>query len=240
MIFQDVFIERVIIVLTLQLWPIIYCSYFVFKLLKREKTRLMQLLIWFFILNMVTFLLPFFTLFLLINPLGYFLYIFAFYVLIFSQTLLIIFSMDVLKVYDKLPFKKHTTWIIIYAILCTYVFFFGIPLNGITYDASTSWRPIFSVNFLIINWIFLTSFIIVPEVIFSLNLSKYINDKKVRKKIWKFTISLYLEVFLVYNIILYNTWVDNYIYRTLYTIFSLPIGFSAALLIYLSFGKPLE
>ena len=178
MILQDVFFERIIIILTLQLLPIIYYSIFVLILLKREKTRLIQLLIWFFLLNILAFLLPILSIVVLINPLGYFLYIFAFYLFIFSQTLLVVFSMDVLKVYDKLPFKKHSAWIVIYGIFSTYVFFFGIPLNGITYDATTSWRPVFSVNFLIVSWIFLTSCLIVPEVIFSLNLSKYINDKE--------------------------------------------------------------
>lgn len=240
MILQDVFIERVRIILTLQLWPIIFYSILVFILLKREKTRLTQLLIWFFLLNIIAFLLPILSLLALINPLGYFLYIFAFYIFIFSQTLLIIFSMDILKVYDKLPFKKHSTWIVIYGILSTYVFFFGIPLNGINYNATTSWSPVFSVNFLIVSWFFLTSCLIVPEVIFSLNLSKYINDKKVRKKIWKFMISLYLEVFIVYSLILYNTWIDNYIYRILFAFFNLPVEISAALLIYFSVGKPLE
>lgn len=240
MIYQDVFLERVLIVFTLQFWPIIYFSIFVIILSKREKTKLTQLLIWFFILNIIVFSLLILSLLILINPLGYLIYISAFYIFIFSQSLLIVFSMDALKLYDKLPFKKRTTWIIIYGIISTYVFIFGILFNGINYDFSTNWRPIFSTNFLIVNMIFVTTFLVMPEVIFSLKLRKYIGDKIVRKKMWQFIFSFFLEFLMIYNLTLYNTWVDNYIYRALFPFFNLPIGFSAALLMYLSVGKTMN
>ena len=237
MIFQDILFERVILIFWFQLWPIIYSSIFAYRILKRKRTRLTRTLSYFFLLSAIAFLLPFLSLLLLFNPVAYALYITAFYLFVFSQSFLIVFSMNI---NELIPLKKQRAWVLFYGSISTYVFFFGIFFNGIRYDASTDWIPVFSIIFLVINWVFVTFSFIFPEGILAYKLIKELKGKEAKKRIRNLVISTYLEFFVVYLIILYNALVDNIFFKNFIAIANLAIGFCAALLIYLSIGKKWE
>ena len=237
MIFQDIFFERVILIFIFQLWPIIYCSIFAYRILKRKRTRLTRTLSYFFFLNAIAFLLPFLSLLLLFNPVAYALYVTAFYLLIFSQSFLIVFSMNI---NELIPLKKQRAWILFYGSISTYVFFIGIFFNGIRYDASTSWIPVFSNIFLVINLTFVTLGFVFPEGILAYTLFKELKGKEAKKRIKKIVISTYLEFVVIYLIILFNALVDNFFIKIFIAIVNFAIGFLAAFFISQSIGKKWE
>ena len=205
--------------------------------MKRKRTRLTRTLSYFFFLNAIAFLLPFLSLLLLFNPVAYALYITAFYLFVFSQSFLLVFSMNI---NELIPVKKQRAWILFYGSISTYVFFIGIFFNGIRYDASTNWIPVFSNIFLIINWVFVTFGFVFHEGILAYILIKELKGKEAKKRIKRLIISTYLEFFVVYSIILYNALVDNLFLKNFIAIANFAIGFCAALLIYLSIGKKWE
>ncbi len=205
--------------------------------MKRKRTRLTRTLSYFFLLNAIAFLLPFLSLLFLFNPVAYALYITAFYLFVFSHSFLIVFSMNI---NELIPLKKQRAWVLFYGSISTYVFFIGFFFNGIRYDASTSWIPVFSNIFFIINWVFVTFVFVFPEGILAYKLIKELKGKEAKKRIRKLVISTYLEFLLIYLIILYNSLVDNIFFKNFIAIADFAIGFCAALLIYLSIGKKWE
>jgi hypothetical protein len=60
------------------------------------------------------------------------------------------------------------------------------------------------------------------------------------KRVKMFLISVFLDIFDVFILVLYNTWVDNPIYRGLHFFIAFPITTVAAFLAYQSFGKNIE
>ncbi|GAH09911.1 unnamed protein product [marine sediment metagenome] len=57
MLLQEALNQRIILVLIAQIWPIFYCSYFAYKLLKRAKNRATYTLSSIFILLSLSFFL---------------------------------------------------------------------------------------------------------------------------------------------------------------------------------------
>ena len=53
-------------------------------------------------------------------------------------------------------------------------------------------------------------------------------------------VSVFIEFRLVFGLFLYNTWIENTIFRTFYPFIFPPLGTIAAFLMYKSFGKELE
>ena len=72
--------------------------------------------------------------------------------------------------FNFLSLKKR----IFYGSISTYVFFIRIFFNGVRYDTNTSWIPVFSNLFLLINWIFVTFGLVFPEVFKRINYSSKI------------------------------------------------------------------
>ncbi|MFX1392697.1 MAG: hypothetical protein ACFFAH_03900 [Promethearchaeota archaeon] len=146
--------------------------------------------------------------------LGLILYYFTVYFVLFGFIFLLIFIINLLDIQKKLALKKQLIIVFIYA---TAVFLLLILPGGIKIDESTNWTPIYSWYFLIAVYIFFTSVIFIPTMIFSIKFFNTLNDKVLKKKFMYFFIGMIGMFFILYGATLYNTW-DNNIYKIIWTI----------------------
>jgi len=243
MLLQSILDQRIILVLIVQIWPIIYSSYFAYKLLNRRKNRVIYTLSALNISLALTFFLASLSVLLIYTPFAYFAYVFyitSIYFFFFTHSLFVIFTWVLIKLDDKSPYWKFHLGIFLYGILSTYVFWIGFFFNGINYDLSTNWIPTYSWFFLIISWIFLFIFVIIPQIYLSFKLVKVFEGIILKRRINRFIVSVFLELTVVVSLFLYNTWVENEIFRLVYIIIIPATATIAAFLIYKSFGKELE
>jgi hypothetical protein len=239
LLFQDILIERIIFISIVQIWPIFYGSYFAYKILKRAKNKLTEVLSSFFLLTAITYLLVYLSVFTLYWAFSFLIYVFGTYIFIFSQGILVVFSWLLINLDKKITWWKISARITFYVISAIYVILFAIYFNGIRYDSSTNWIPTFSWEFLIVNWSYLIVFIVIPQVILSYKMIIVFEGVILKRRIQLFIISVFLEFLVVFFVILYNTWIENELYRVFHRLFFPPITFLAAYLVYQGFGKEL-
>ncbi len=239
MLLQGALTERIIIVCIFQIWPIIYYSFFAYKLLKRTKNRSTATLSCLFIFSALALFLAIVSIILANTPFAYLCYVIAFYTFIFAHSFIVIFSWLIVNLDRKLSYKYYLG-ILIYGILSTYVFWIGIFLEGIRYDSGTDWVPVFSWLFLFISWSYVTIFLIVPEIILAVKLINIFEGVALKRRIKLFILSVFLEFAIVLLIILYNTWINNSDFKVIYLFVVPPLSTLAAYFIYKSFGKGLE
>ncbi|MFX0011601.1 MAG: hypothetical protein ACFE9R_14910 [Candidatus Hermodarchaeota archaeon] len=239
MLLQSVFTQRIIFALLAQTWPIIYGSFFSYKLLKRARNRATYTLSSFFILFALTDILANLSILYLNTPLAYFFYILAMYFFFFDHSFFIIFSWVLVKLEDKIPNWRFSLTIIIYGLVSTYVVWIGFYFNGIKYDATTGWLPNYSWFFVIFSWTFLVVFLIIPQSYFSFKLLKTFEGVILKRRIKMFIISTFFQLGVVFAFFLYHFLIGNQIYRTVYMVTALIISTSAGFLIYKSFVKEL-
>jgi hypothetical protein len=217
LLLQSALTERIIVVSILQIWPIIYNSFFAYNLLKRAKNRSTATLSCYFIFYALAFFLGFVSIVLTNTPFAYLSYIIAFYSIIFSQSFIIIFSWLMVNLDEKISYKKYYFAILIYGIISTYVFWVGIFLEGIRYDSDTGWIPVFSWLFLFISYGYTAIFLIVPEIILAVKLLNLFEGVILKRRIKLFIISVFLGFTILLLIILYNTWINNiFVFKVIY------------------------
>jgi hypothetical protein len=240
LLLQNALTERIILVGIFQIWPIIYDSFFAYKLLKRAKNRSTATLSCFFIFNALTFFLALISIILANTPFAYICYLIAFFTLIFAQSFIVIFSWLMVNLDEKISYKKYYLGILIYGIISTYVFWIGMFFEGIRYDSGTDWIPIFSWFFFLISCSYVTIFLIVPEIILAMKLINIFEGVLLKRRIKLFIFSVFLEFAVVLLIVLYNTWKNNIVFKVIYFFLVPPLGMLAVYFIYKSFGKELE
>jgi len=203
----------------------------VYKVLKRNRNRLSLLFSGLYISLSLAFIINVIYIPLRTNPLVYILHLLSVYLVIFGFIFLILFNINLLNIYTDFSLKKQSFIVLLYAI--TIFFLIQYP-GGITINEQTNWKPVWSWDFLIILYIYVTAFIIAPTIILSLKIYKKFQDKDLRKK-WKlyFTGICCLSISF-YFAGLYNTW-NNPTYRSIYSVLSL-IEILAGVLIYYGFG----
>ncbi|NHJ20131.1 MAG: hypothetical protein EAX91_04245 [Candidatus Lokiarchaeota archaeon] len=239
MLLQDALTQRIIIVLIVQVWPIFYGSILAYKILKRRKNRSTYTLATPFILNSITYFLATLSILFLNTPFAYILYITGIYFYAYCHCFFIILSWILVRLDDQAPFWKFILIVSFYGIISTYVFWIGFYFKGIRYDASTTWIPTYSLFFLLFSWSFLVIFILIPQIYFSFKLKKIFEGATLRRRINMYLVSFYLEFLVVFSVFLYNTWIDNQIYRIFYLVIMPATSTIAAFLVYKGFGKNL-
>jgi len=239
MLFLTALEQRIIIVSIVQSWPILYNSYFTFKLLKRSKNKVTISLSSFFLTNIAALVVLLISIFTANTPFSYPFYIIGYYLFFFSYSFLNIFSWLVLKIDRKGSYKLIIILIISYSISCCYIFLMGIIFSGIQYGIITGWVPVFSLSFAIISWIYIVLFYFVPEIIIAHNLRRTFQNSPIKNRIYLMVISIIMGFFVVVFTILYNFWIDNSFYRSIHTFINLPLGTIGAYLLYKSVGKEL-
>ena len=122
MLFQNELIVRLIAASVLQIWPIIYLSFFAYKLLNRAKNRSTYILSGYFITTALAYFLATFSIFLSNTPFAYIVYVVSIYFFVFSYSFLINFSWLLTRLDEKPDHTKLYLRIIIYSILSLYYY----------------------------------------------------------------------------------------------------------------------
>lgn len=241
MLFQDIFIQRLLIIALFQTWPIVYDLFLAYKLIKRSKNPLTFIFATYFVLYPTAFILRYPSIFVIpiSEDLAYFFYFLAWFFFIFSQGFIVIFSWQLNKLANPVNYKQTIPWIILNLILSSFVIWAGFIFKGIRYDAGTDWIPTFSVQFAIISLIIVSLYLVLPHTFLSFRLLKTFQGD-VRKRITRYIISVYLEFLIVYVLILYNTWVDNKVIGVLNFIINVPAALLSAYFIYKSLIEHLK
>ena len=240
MLFQNEFTIRLIIVSIFQIWPIFYCSYFAYRLLKRAKNRSTYILSAYFITTALTYFLATLSTYLVATPLSYFIYVISIYCFVFSFSFIINFSWLLTKLDEKSCNTTFFIRVILYAILSLFVIIIGIPFNGITLNASTGWIPTYSWFFLGFSWTYFLIFLIIPELYLSFKILKVYRGIVLKRRLNLFIISVFLGLLMLVFLFLYNAWTENVIFRTVYLLIMPELGTYAGYLLYKGFGKELD
>ena len=240
MIFQSLLTERIIIVGIGQVWPIIYLSIFAYKLLKRAKNRSTITISSLFLMIATAYSFAIFSILSINSPFSFAFYITSWYFLMFSHSFFILFIWLLLHIEESMSFIKYYIFLLMYGGIVSYVFWIGIFCNGIQYDMSTGWRPVFSLPFAIINWTYIIFILVIPEIIMAIKLLKIFKGVKIVIRIKLFLVSSFLEYVVMILLILYNTLPDNHVYRSIHIFINLSLGMLAAYFIYRSIGKKIE
>ena len=240
MLFQDVFIQRILIIALFQTWPIVYDLYLAIKLIKRSKNPLTFIIATYFIMYPFAFILRYPSIFVIpiSGNLAYFFYFIAWFIFILSQGFLVIFSWQLNKLSKPVNYKQTIPWIILNLIFSSFVIWAGFMFKGIRYDAGTNWIPVFSMQFAIISVSIVSFYLVLPHTILSTQLLKTFQGE-VRKRIVRYILAVYLEFVIVYVLILYNTFVDNQVIEVLNLSISVPASLLSAYFIYKSLVESL-
>jgi len=240
MIFQSALTERIIIVAISQTWPIIYNSLFAYKLLKRAKNRSTITISSLFLMMATALTFAIFSIITVNSPFSYAFYVTSWYLLMLSNCFLVLFSWLLLHIGESISFIKYLIFIVLLSIIVSYVIWIGILYNGIHYNISTGWRPVFSLPFAISNLIYLIFILVIPEVIIAFKLLKNFKGVKIAIRIKLFLISSFAEYILMILLVIYNTLPENNPYRLIHLFIAAPLGLFAAYFIYRSFGKKID
>ena len=240
LLFQNEYIFRLVIVSIFQIWPVFYCSYFAYRLLKRAKNRSTYILSIYFATTALTYFLATLSTYLVNIPISYIIYVISIYLFVFSYSFLINFSWILTKIDKKSCNTTFYLRITLSAILSLYVIIIAIFFNGITLDASTDWIPKYSWFFLGFTWTYILVSYIIPQIFLSFKILKIYEGIVLKRRLNRFLISVFLALLLLVFLFLYNTWIENEIFRTFY-IFTMPeLATVAGYLVYKGFGKELD
>ncbi|MBY9008402.1 MAG: hypothetical protein KGD74_00890 [Candidatus Lokiarchaeota archaeon] len=240
MLFQNEYIVRLIIVSIFQIWPVFYGSYFAYRLLKRAKNRSTYILSAYFITMALTYFLATLSTYLANTPFSYIIYVISIYFFVFSYSFLINFSWLLTKLDEKSSNITFYLRISFYGILSLFVIIIGIPFTGITLNATTGWVPNYSWFFLGFSWTYFLLFLIIPQIYLSLKILKVYEGIVLKRRLNRFIIAVFIGLLVLFFLFLYNTWIENGIFRTFY-IFIIPeLATLAAYLVYKGFGKDLD
>lgn len=211
--------------------------YFIMGLiiLKRDTKRLNKIFSSFYIISASATFVNVIYVSLTVNPLVMYLHIITVYLFCFATINLLIFNLILLKSEKVFDRQKQNIVIVIYGVLLLGLFF--IP-NGVTIDASTEWKPVWALSFLIYSIIIVTSFSTFPVTYYSIKVYKEIDDKELRKK-WAFNIISILVYFAIFYLTSISNYLNNPTFRLVTSIAGLSL-YATAYLLYYSVGRQIE
>lgn len=220
--------ERIILVYVSQLLFSIIFLYTAYKILKRNRNRLTLTLSGFYITISIGFILnavylPFET-----NPLAIILVLLASFFILLGPIFLVLFNINILETEKTKISQKTYIYIVSYIIIL--VLCLLLP-EGITINETTEWRPVFSWIFLIIIYIFISLFILLPLFFLSIKLFTSFQDKNLKNKLKFFFFGIFGLALTLYGLVLYNTW-ENEIFKSIWSIMTSVIIITSTALIY--------
>jgi len=247
MMLQNIDMIRILSVLIPMPFISVVFLYLAYKILTRSRSRISLTLSFFYVL------LGFSTLtniaFLLLIPteldiLLYILYFFIAFVTIFGFIFILIFIHNLLNIESIYSFKKYLFFIILYGLCCFLLlgmFFLGIGIDPelrINISNETSWKPVYSWEFLIVVYIFFSLSITIPYLIYSIKLYKKFEDKNLKKRLRFFILGIFGMTIMFYGVVLFNTW-QNDLFKALWSILVIFIMIPSAYSIYYGIGQNL-
>ncbi len=218
-------------ILTIYLTQLIFSGIFLiiaYKILKRNRNRLTLTLSGFYFSLSIGFILN------AVYPpldnelLVSIIYIIAAYFVLLSPVFLVLFNINLLQAGKENLIRKWALYIILYTfslIICL-----NIP-GGITFVKDPNWRPEFALKVLIVLYIFITIFMLIPLIITSFKLYKSFEDIKLKKKLGLFFLGLFGFLYTLYGLVYYN-YSDNLLFRLILSIITSIITLICVGLIY--------
>ncbi|TFG14955.1 MAG: hypothetical protein EU535_02510 [Promethearchaeota archaeon] len=204
-------------------------------ILKRDTKRLNQLFATFYLLSASATIINVIYVSLTITLVVKYLHILTFYLFCFAIVYLLIFNLILLKSEKVFPIKKHNLIALIYGILLFGIVF--IP-KGVTIDASTDWRPVWSLPFLLYALVVLTCCATVPTTYYSLQVYKKLESEELKKR-WAYNIVAILGYFAILYLTSISNYLNNPTFRLITSIAGLTL-FVTAYLLYYSVGRQIE
>jgi len=179
------------------------------------------------ILNLIYFSLK-------INPLVHILYSTTIFLWLFGIIFLLQFNFILKRSEKVFTITKQLGRTAIYGVVLLIILL--IP-GGITIDESTNWTPHMSWTLLVILYVFITTFMIIPLFYTSIKLYGFFNSEDLKKR-WKiYIIGLMGLTINFYGLILYAAWI-NPVYRSIWTVVSI-LSVISAITIYFGLGHNL-
>lgn len=240
MLLQSFLIDRIIAFSVSQIWPILYCPYLAYKLLKRAKTRSTISLSTFLINFASVFIIALFSVFLIETPFSKVLYSISLYFFMFNNGFLILTIWIMTQMTRKIGLRSIILFISFYLIIASYVVWIGYPFGGIIYGSSTGWRPKFNWIFFWVSFTYVTCFLIIPEIFLAKKLLREFKGMPIENRIKMFLFGVFLFFIENYLLLLYNTYTENVIYHSIHLIIAVPLTAGAAYLVYRGFGRSLK
>jgi len=236
MIFDTFEYLRLFIVFVPQIFIVGLFSFLIFKILKRNANRSSLMLSGFYFAGSLGFAMNGIAVLIAFYSPGEFiaiLYFLATYLIIISFAFVIVFILSLLKLKYVFTLKKAFAIILAYGIVWLLLHLFP---GGVTY--SENWVPVYSFPlFLAANILFTLSFTI-PVIYYSIRLRKTFTDATLKRKLSMFLIGITILIFLIYGVLLYNTWQEP-TFKTLWGLSAIILLFSSGLLIYYGIGRDL-
>lgn len=206
------------------------------KILKRDRKRLNQIIAGFYILVFIGMLLNVIYAPLTINPLVRILHLMTDFFLFLPSVLLLVFNLIVLKSQKIINTKIQILLILIWAGLLSVLFF--IP-DGVIIDATTQWKPVWSLTFAAYVLVIATGYWLIPVMITAVNVSKAFKDPLLKKK-WNF----YIIAVVANGLIFYGTTISNFLnqsgFRGIWAMFSLLLMIITSIGVYKGLGQQMS
>lgn len=207
-----------------------------YKILKRDTKRLNVIFSCFYLSVAAGVFVNFIYVPLTIEAIVLVLYYITIFFFLFAPIFFVVLELILLKSEKVITTAKQLTLIIIYGIVLLCMVF--IP-NGVTINASTEWRPVWSVPYFIYTAIVITIGAIGPTLYLSSKIYKEFEDEKLKKKWGYFMIGLCGLIVLLYGTLVSNT-LNDQTFRTIWAIISLVMITIPPYLVYYGVGKELE
>ena len=236
---MDPYLWRLIFINLIQTGSGLLCLFFAYKIYKRRFNKLTRLLTYGFLSYAIGSIIIGLSMFIQ-SEIQYFIYLISIY-FIFLMFLFFYFFFSLLcKVYPLNSYNKKTN-IIVLCFFSVMIFFFEfIYPNGIRLNFETNWSPYY-------NWKFLIAIYIIYIPLHILIIKNFIkryqtsNVQIFKKKLLLLFIGVQISFTYLYGATLYNTWIDNELYRICYPIFKLVLLLPAVfIIVYITINMEME
>lgn len=231
MLLQEIDWSRILVILGSQLFISIFFIYLSYKILKRRSDKLTFICSSFFLSVAAGFIINVIYFSLRVNPLVYILHTFTLFLLLFGPTFLILFTIEMHEDFSEIKQNSRLKELLIIIGNAALILIIIIFSDGIIINDETDWSPIWSWNFLILLYFYLTICILIPFVYFSIKMYLKMEDKILKRRWLLYFIGFFGMGLSIYGLILYNTW-NNLTFKIIWSIVGLLISTLSGFLIY--------
>ncbi len=207
-----------------------------YKILKRDTKRLNVILSLFYILGATGVFLNWIYAPLTDEPTVFILNFLTNYCFFLAPIFLVVFELILLKSEKMFTRQKQLLVIIIYGVIMFCSIF--IP-NGVTINASTDWKPVWSLPFFIYVIIFFSLLGLLPTFHYGFAVYKKFENEELKKK-WKYYLIgiIGLAAFTIGTF--FSNTLNDPTFRVMWAFVALPLIIISPILIYLGVGKQLK
>jgi len=236
MVFFQLDTTRIIQVYVLQGFIAAFFLYLAYKVLKRDTKRLNLIFSLGFISAATGLLINFIYAPLTNEAVVLILYYITIFVLSLFGAFFVVFVMMLLKSEKVITPKKQVIYVLIYFVaeLCS-VF---IP-EGVTINASTEWKPVWSVAMFVYFISVIVILGMVPSLYYSIQIYNKFEDELIKKR-WKYFIYGIIGIYAFTIGTLFSNTLNIQTFRTIWSGISLILVILSPLLIYYGVGRQIE